>query len=255
MISQRNLSNAAFSVSGLPIPTSLSAGQSITFTLIFKPTAAGSAAGNLVLTADAANSPLNVAVSGTGTAASQLTVSPGSLNFGNVTVGQSSSLNGGLNATGAAVTVSSVSSTSSEFAVSGISFPAVVAVGQNLPFTVTFAPQASGTATATLTFTSDAGNSPSLESLSGNGVAPPPHSVDLSWDASNFQDVVGYNIYRGGTDGGPYSRINAALDAITVYTDLQVNGGQSYYYVVTAVDSNGLESGYSNQVKVVVPAP
>ena len=45
------------------------------------------------------------------------------------------------------------------------------------------------------------------------------------------------------------------LDAAPYDTDNSVVGGQTYYYVVTAVDSSGAESGYSNQTQAVVPSP
>jgi fibronectin type 3 domain-containing protein len=67
--------------------------------------------------------------------------------------------------------------------------------------------------------------------------------------------VVGYNIYRGTASGGPYTRINSALDAAPYDTDSTVQGGKTYYYVVTAVDSAGAESGYSTQAQAVVPTP
>jgi fibronectin type 3 domain-containing protein len=67
--------------------------------------------------------------------------------------------------------------------------------------------------------------------------------------------VVGYNVYRGDGSGGPYSKINTSLDATTNYTDNQVVAGQTYYYVTTAADGNGVESGYSNQVQAVIPQP
>jgi fibronectin type 3 domain-containing protein len=34
-----------------------------------------------------------------------------------------------------------------------------------------------------------------------------------------------------------------------------VQSGQTYYYVVTAVDTSGAESVYSNQVQAIVPSP
>ena len=80
------------------------------------------------------------------------------------------------------------------------------------------------------------------------------HTVDLSWDASNSQDVVGYNVYRGPSSSGPYTKINATLDPLTNYADSTVQGGQTYFYVTTAVDSLGKESDYSNQTKAVIPS-
>jgi fibronectin type 3 domain-containing protein len=67
--------------------------------------------------------------------------------------------------------------------------------------------------------------------------------------------AVGYNVYRGNTSGGPYTEINPTLDPSTTYTDSTVLGGQTYYYVSTAVDSAGVESGFSNQVKATIPTP
>ena len=252
-ISQANVTGAVFSITGLTLPTSLSSNQSVTFTVTFAPTAAGSASGSLSIVSDASNSPLSIALSGTGTAQGQLAVSPATLSFGNVVVGTSSSLNGTLNATGAAVTVSSASITNNEFVLSGISLPATIGAGSSASFTVTFTPQASGAASGSLSFTSNATNSPTVQSLTGTGTAPPSHSVDLTWNSS--ANAVGYNIYRGSVSGGPYSIINTSLDASTALTDNNVTAGQTYYYVVTAVDASSNESGYSNQTTAVIPTP
>jgi len=78
------------------------------------------------------------------------------------------------------------------------------------------------------------------------------HSVTLTWTAST-STVAGYNVYRGVQSGGPYTRINSVLEAPTNYVDNTVESGCTYYYVVTAVDGNGLESAYSNQVVAVIP--
>jgi fibronectin type 3 domain-containing protein len=66
---------------------------------------------------------------------------------------------------------------------------------------------------------------------------------------------VGYNVYRGGKTGGPYSKINNTLDANTAYTDNTVQSGKTYYYVTTAVDGTGAESMYSNEAPAVIPNP
>ncbi len=183
----------------------------------------------------------------------QLAAAPATLNFGNVVVGTSSSVNGTLTASGAPVAVSLASINSNEFVLSGLSFPLKLAVGQSASFKVTFTPRSSGNAAANLTFSSDAGNSPTTQALAGNGTPAPQHSVNLNW--SDNQGVIGYNVYRGTISGGPYSKINDVLDPSTSYTDSNVSGGNTYYYVVTAVDSNQVESGYSNQAKAAVPSP
>jgi hypothetical protein len=120
---------------------------------------------------------------------------------------------------------------------------------------LTFAPQSSGAASATLFLISNAGNG-AAETLTGNGIAPPPppeHSVSLSWTGSG-SEVVAYNVYRGNSAGGPYTKIGSALDT-TGYVDNAVLAGQAYCYVATALDGNGRESSYSNEVQVVIPTP
>lgn len=82
-----------------------------------------------------------------------------------------------------------------------------------------------------------------------------PRTVSLSWTASTSPNVIGYNVFRGITSGGPYARVNAALIAQTSYVDTTVQAGQTYYYVATAIDSASNESAYSNQAQAVIPSP
>ncbi len=78
------------------------------------------------------------------------------------------------------------------------------------------------------------------------------HSAALTWDAGT-QDIVGYNLYRGTTSGGPYSQINGSLLPSNAFTDSSVDSGTTYYYVATEVNSQGQESTYSVQATAVVP--
>ena len=254
-ISAATISGAGFSVSGLALPMTLSPSQSVTFALTFAPESVGAAIGTLAVVSTADNSPLDIELQGDGMVQGQLAVSPASFSFGNVVVGAKSSLNGSLAASGSSVTISEASVDSNEFAISGISLPVTLAQGQTTSFTVTFKPGSTGAASATLSFSSNASNSPTTVVLSGTGTAAPEHSVALTWDASKGQDIVGYNVYRGSVSGGPYSKINSALEADTPYTDDNVTAGDTYYYVTTCVDGSGAESGYSNQVKAVIPNP
>ena len=82
-----------------------------------------------------------------------------------------------------------------------------------------------------------------------------PHAATLSWGASASSGVAGYNVYRATSSGGPYTKVNASIVTTTTYTDLTTLAGVTYYYVVTAVNSSGDESSYSNQARGVVPTP
>ena len=253
-ITQANLTGSAFSVNGLSLPVTVIPGQSFTFNVVFAPNTAGSVTGSISVVSDASNSPLTISLFGTGSSAGQLGVAPTTLDFASVAVGTSKSLNATLSAAGSSVTVSSATSNSSEFTLSGLSFPVTLAAGQSASFSFTFRPQASGLDTASISFISNASNSPTVASMTGSGALSPLHSVDLSWTPSTSA-VVGYNIYRSGTSDGPYAKINSALNATTAYTDNAVQAGVTYYYVTTAVDASGVESVYSNQAPAVVPTP
>ncbi len=77
-----------------------------------------------------------------------------------------------------------------------------------------------------------------------NLVATPESAVPqvtLDWDDVVDPDLAGYNVYRSTTAGGPYTKINGALVLTSDYTDAGVTNG-TYYYVVTAVDTNASES-------------
>jgi hypothetical protein len=240
-----------YSVSGVTLPLILTAGQSFTFSVTFAPNTAGLSLGSILATSPLSPS-INVPLSGTGTVpAGQLTVSPTTISFGNVIVGQNGNQSGQLTASGASVTVSSATMSNPAFVLSGITLPVTLAAGQYVNYTVTFTPQNGGAVSGTLSFASNATNSPTVESLSGTGILA-QYSVNLSWQPSSSQ-VVGYNVYRGGQSTGPFTRINSALDPSTAYTDSSVVDGQTYYYVTTAVNSEGQESNYSNLVGAAIP--
>lgn len=82
-----------------------------------------------------------------------------------------------------------------------------------------------------------------------------PHSVLLSWTPSTSPNVVGQKVYRGTGSGGPYTLLTSSLVTGTSFTDNAVQAGQTYFYVVTAVDNNNNESVYSNQASSVIPTP
>jgi hypothetical protein len=247
------VTGTGFMLEGLTLPITLTPGESCTFTLTFSPTASGAASGTSSFGSKEWRKNLAVSLSGTGVTAGQLTISPGTANFGNVTLGQSAPLSATLTASGAAVTISSANSSNVQFLLSGLSLPYTLSAGQTTNFTVTFTPQTAGPVTGTLSFVNNAPGSPIVQMLNGTGVSP-QHSVSLTWQPSTSV-VAGYNVYRGTLSGGPYTKINSKIDSVTAYVDGSVIGDSTYYYVATAVESDGSESSYSNEVQAVIPAP
>jgi hypothetical protein len=184
-----------------------------------------------------------------------LGVSPTSLSYGNVVVGNSSSKTVTLTNTGTgSVQVTAANFTGGVFTASGLSLPFTLAPGGTRVVTVVFRPDVSGPFSGSVSFVSNATNSPARVTLSGSGTAPTAHSVDMTWNRST-SNVSGYYVYRGTSSAGPFSKLNSSSVPNTTYTDSTVQSGRTYYYVVTAVDSAGRESAYSNVATAVVPTP
>jgi Abnormal spindle-like microcephaly-assoc'd, ASPM-SPD-2-Hydin len=231
------MTGTGFSVSGPTLPVTLATGQSMTMNVTYAPLSAGMSLGSVFISG--AN--LGVPLTGTGTTslAGQLTISPAAVNFGDVTVGSTGIQPITMSAATASVTVSSDASSNSQFVLDGASFPFTIPAGQSVSFNVAFTPSNSGTVSGSLSFTSNASNSQTNESLTGIGTAP-VYNVDLYWNASS--DVVGYNVYRSTSASGGFAKINSAVDPNTAYTDSSVTSGTTYYYEASSVNSAGQES-------------
>jgi hypothetical protein len=111
------------------------------------------------------------------------------------------------------------------------------------------APQAVETDVITATSQAD-----STKSASATITVVAPHVVSLKWSASTSPNISYYKVYRGTVSGGPYAPL-ATNVSLTSYTDSSVQSGTTYYYVTTAVDSSGVESGYSDVAPAVIPMP
>jgi len=85
--------------------------------------------------------------------------------------------------------------------------------------------------------------------------------VTLGWDANSETDLAGYKIYYGTTAGGPYNGSGSSEGASPVVIPsgslanpaspqftLHGLADNKYYFAATAYTTDGLESGYSNEV-------
>jgi hypothetical protein len=183
-----------------------------------------------------------------------LTASQTTLNFSSVNVGSNSVLpvsftNGG----NSNVTISNVTVSGAGYTANGIGSGQIVAPGKSATLNVTFAPASTGSLPGSVTVTSNAANSPASVTLSGTGAQQQvSHSVTLTWTAST-STVTGYNVYRSQVSGGPYTKLDSSAVAATSYGDSTVSAGQTYFYVVTSVNSSGVESADSSEVSATVP--
>jgi fibronectin type 3 domain-containing protein len=91
----------------------------------------------------------------------------------------------------------------------------------------------------------------SLAGCAGLGISAGPHSATLYWNPTSV--VVGYNIYRRTQSDAFYTLIGYVQAPTTSFRDTTVSAGQTYAYVVTAVDAEFNESVPSNEVFATIP--
>lgn len=95
--------------------------------------------------------------------------------------------------------------------------------------------------------------------LAGTAIAA---NVSFRWDANTETDLAGYRLYQTETsgvyiygDGNQVATIPAGTEEVTL---ADVTDGQ-HYWVLTAYDMSGNESGRSNEVSTIIdsvpPAP
>jgi hypothetical protein len=207
----------------------------------------------VTVTDSAGNMTSNAATLTVNAATFILNVNKTSLTFGNVNIGSNSTQGVTLtNGGNSNVTISNVNISGAGFATNGVSTGQILTPGQIATLNLTFAPAAAAVVTGSVTVTSNATNSPVTIAMSGTGAQAAADQVTLAW-TDGATTISGYNVYRSTVSGGLYSKLNSALIPATQYVDSAVQGGQTYYYVVTSVNSSGQESAYSNVATAVVP--
>ncbi len=170
-----------YAVSANTCGTSLAPATSCTISVTFTPSIVGTVNGSLTIKDSDPTSPQVVSLTGTGTGAPTVKLSPGSLSFGSVLIKTSSTpqtvtvtntgagvltFTGG-NATGIKITGANVADYS-QTNNCGTS----LAAGASCTITVTFTPQTTGTLTADVTLTDNATTKTQTVSLSGSGAYP-----------------------------------------------------------------------------------
>jgi len=246
-ITQDTVTGTGFSISGLTLPLILHAGQSTIFQATFTPAAPGSITGSISITTnEPSDPPATVSFSGTGITR-LITARPITTTFGPDIAGSRTTFPVILRNTGTgSVTIFQATVSGAAFSLSGPSLPYTLEPGKDTNFSVTFAPTEHGRVNGNVSIVSNATNSPINELLVGIAV----HAVHLNWDSP---PVGGYNVYRRKVPGGSYRKLNLSLVTEPTYTDARVEPRATYCYVVTAVDSSGNESAYSNEAEASVP--
>jgi uncharacterized protein (TIGR03382 family) len=214
---------------------SVGAGGTQVLTVRFAPTATGAAAGCWnVATNDPGHLTLQLRASGNGVAvppptAPSATLSPTSLAFGDVTVGQSATKTATVGNTGsAALAVSGVTACDATNAASLSVTPTAafgVAAGGSQVLTVRFAPAAAGAATGCWNIaTNDPGHATLQLRASGNGVAAPPPPTQSCGTCHAIPPATGRHSYHRSEGVGCGRCHGTGYSATTVNSATHNNG-------------------------------
>jgi len=77
---------------------------------------------------------------------------------------------------------------------------------------------------------------------------PDAHAAEitLAWDQNSEPDIAGYRIYYGQESHSYTNVVDVGNYTSCVIADLE--DGETYYFVATAYNTDGFESGYSNEI-------
>jgi hypothetical protein len=192
-ISGISVTGNGFTASGPHLPISLSAGQSTTISVLFKPTASAADSGTVTISSNAVEPTMTVELSGTGTTAptSVLSVSPASVAFGTVSVGSEVTKTVQLASTGtASVTISGMTFSGSGVSVSGLAVPMTLAAGKDANLTITYKPTSAGTLAGSVLIVSNASDPSEVVGLSGTATTAPTSTLTATPASIAFGNVV-----------------------------------------------------------------
>jgi hypothetical protein len=191
-VSGVSIAGSGFTLKAISVPIALAAGQTAAVAATFTAAASGPASGKIMISSNAPNSPMIVALTATGVAkVSDLTASPASLSFGTVTVGSQSAQALSLTNSGSSsMTISRVSASGAGISVSGLSLPVTLAAGASASLSAIFKPTAAGNASGTLTVTSNATNATDAIGWSATATASSTTQLTANPSSVNFGTVA-----------------------------------------------------------------
>jgi len=264
-ISQVNVAGTGFSLNGSAPVVTLSAGQAASFSVTFTPTVAGNATGSASVVSTAANSPLSISLAGGGVQP-QISVVPGSVSFGTVTVGQTNSQTITLSNPGTAnLTVTQSAGPGTGFGLTGLALPLTLAAGKSTAFTVSFTPTSGTNSSSSLTLISNAPNSPTTIPLSGTGLAPvlqlTPSTTSLSFgsQALNASATQSVTLTNTGNAAVSISQVNVTGTGFTLSGSaplVTLSAGQAASFSVTFTPTAaGSDAGSASVVSTAANSP
>ena len=226
-----NTGNAALSISDLTIAgpfelaqaltsTSIAAGGSATFSVVFKPVSVSTVTGTATISSNVTGSPFILNFSGTGTTppAPKIKITQGATVYvsNSTTFAFPATVQGGTsdavvfmitNTGNAALTVSGITLTG-PFELSQSFTTISIAAGSSVNFSVVFKPVSTGAATGVATIASNATGSPFKLKLSGTGTAVPAPGIQVTQGAAVYTSNGSAFVFPATVQGGTSSSVD-----------------------------------------------
>lgn len=75
-------------------------------------------------------------------------------------------------------------------------------------------------------------------------------NVKLGWDANSEPDIAGYRLYYGVVSAAYNQTVDVGTNITATASNLQ--SGLTYFFAVTAYNTSGLESEFSNELSLTI---
>ena len=250
-IKKISTSNANFQITGILLPVVVAHGTSESFTVSFRAKGQGRKDGQISVFTSSGDVPVVLTVRTSAIKVeTELTASEAAIDFEDVALGGAGKQEVVLTNSGARdLTIAGMSATGAAFGVAGASAIRLTP-GQSVTVEVCFAPKTAGRQSGQLTISGTDGSPLALIPLAGIAAESSRSAVRLKWEESPVT-VAGYVIYRAADSSGPYTRISEA--PTSEFLDTGLAAGHTYYYVVTSLDADQVESEYSSPISATVP--
>jgi hypothetical protein len=246
-------SRTDFQITGIILPVVLAHGTSQSFTISYRANTEGRTEGEVSILTNSGDVPVVIPVKAVSEAGQkELTASEAAVDFEDVAVGSAGKKELLLTNSGNhELRISGISTSGAGFSVSGTA-AINLGPGQNVSVDVNFAPKGMGHQTGSLTVSSAEEGSLLTIPLTATGAASSQSAIRLHWEESPVT-VAGYMVYRAAEPSGPYTRVSSLAVPSAEYIDTGLAAGHTYYYVVTSLDSEQVESEYSAPITATVP--
>ncbi len=227
-------------------PASGTGNGTVTLRVATSTLTAGTYSGAITLAATGAAS-MTVPVTFTVTATPNISLSPSSLTY--------AATQGAANPANQTVSLTKTGGTLNWTVIDNVSWLTVSPASGSSSSTLTAAVNATGLAAGTYNGTitvSATGSALKTVAVTLTVRAATTSSATLTWDPNTDSDLAGYKVYRA-TASGAYGAALATVPAGTVtYQATGLSANTTYFFVITAYDSAGNESLFSNEVSKVI---